>query len=385
MMSERVANKVNRHSGAAMNGVGSLVDVPAGEIFGEKTFLRMLYLERKRAERSKRPFVLMLLESESWLQCEDAPGIGKVLSALSRATRETDIKGWYARGSTIGIIFTEIGQADRKAVASVLIARVRDTLRSCLSIEQISAIQISLHVFPDDADQPSKSGPLDPLLYPELLDVKRTAFVMKRSMDIAGSLFALIFACPFLVVISILIKLTSKGPVLFRQERVGEGGKPFTFLKFRSMYFANDPTIHQDYVKLLIAGEVESDIPAASQKNVYKLTNDPRITPIGKFLRKTSLDELPQFLNVLKGEMSIVGPRPPVPYEFERYEIWHRQRVMGVKPGITGLWQVSGRSNTKFADMVRLDLEYAKSWSPWLDLMIMLKTPRVILSGDGAY
>jgi lipopolysaccharide/colanic/teichoic acid biosynthesis glycosyltransferase len=204
-------------------------------------------------------------------------------------------------------------------------------------------------------------------------------------MDIAGSLCALILFFPLLVIISVIVKLTSKGPILFRQQRVGRHGKTFTFLKFRSMFFANNPTIHQDYVKLLIAGEIENDIPSGSQTNVYKLTNDPRITPIGKFLRKTSLDELPQFLNVLRGEMSIVGPRPPVPYEFESYEIWHKQRVVSVKPGITGLWQVSGRSNTKFADMVRLDLEYARSWSPLQDLLIMLRTPGVMLSGDGAY
>jgi lipopolysaccharide/colanic/teichoic acid biosynthesis glycosyltransferase len=383
-MSETAANTVNGRVCTAMEGVVSLVEFPVCEMFSEKTFHRMLYLERKRAERSKRQFVLMLLESGS-LRRFAHDQLGKMMSALSRATRETDIKGWYTNGRTIGVILTEIGQADGKAVAGALLGRVTDALSSCFSGEEIKEIQISFHVFPDDASKPGQSGPIDPILYPELVGLKRNFCIVKRSMDIAGSLCALILSCPLLVVISLLIKLTSKGPILFRQTRVGQHGKAFTFLKFRSMYFANDPRIHQDYVKLLIAGEIENDIPSGAQKKVYKLTNDPRITPIGKFLRKTSLDELPQFLNVLKGEMSIVGPRPPVPYEFQSYEIWHRQRVVSVKPGITGLWQVSGRSNTKFADMVRLDLEYARSWSPGQDLMIMLRTPRVIFSGDGAY
>jgi len=353
-------------------------------MYGEKTFHRMLYLERKRAERSKRQFVLMLIEARSLRFADDQIAI-QVISALLRATRETDINGWYANRRTIGVIFTEIGEADGKVVADAIHGRVTDALGSCLSNEEIKEIQISFHVFPDEASKPGQSGAIDPILYPELLDRKRGSCIVKRSMDIAGSLCALILFCPLLVVISLIVKLTSKGPILFRQQRVGRHGKTFTFLKFRSMYFANDPAIHQDYVKHLIAGEIENDIPSGSQPNVYKLTNDPRITPIGKFLRKTSLDELPQFLNVLKGEMSIVGPRPPVPYEFESYEIWHKQRVVSVKPGITGLWQISGRSKTKFADMVRLDLEYARSWSPLQDLLIMLRTPRVMLSGDGAY
>jgi lipopolysaccharide/colanic/teichoic acid biosynthesis glycosyltransferase len=118
---------------------------------------------------------------------------------------------------------------------------------------------------------------------------------------------------------------------------------------------------------------------------VYKITNDKRITPIGKFLRRTSLDELPQFLNVLWGDMSLVGPRPPIPYELAAYQTWHRRRLLDVKPGITGLWQVTGRSTVKFDEMVRLDLRYATSWTPWLDLRILLQTPLAVIKGSGAY
>ena len=149
------------------------------------------------------------------------------------------------------------------------------------------------------------------------------------------------------------------------------------------MYFRNDPKIHQDYVKQLISGKEESKRDASG--GVYKIKNDPRVTPVGRFLRKTSLDELPQFFNVLTGEMSLVGPRPPIPYEVEAYDIWHRRRFLEAKPGITGLWQVEGRSRTKFDEMVRLDLRYAKTWSPWLDIKILLRTPGAVLRGDGAY
>jgi lipopolysaccharide/colanic/teichoic acid biosynthesis glycosyltransferase len=150
------------------------------------------------------------------------------------------------------------------------------------------------------------------------------------------------------------------------------------------MYTNNDAKIHREYVQSFIAGKTEPQENREAEPAVYKIQNDPRITPIGKFLRKTSLDEFPQFWNVLRGDMSLVGPRPPVPYEFEVYDLWHRRRVLEVKPGVTGLWQVSGRSRTCFDDMVRLDLRYAQRWSLWLDLKILLATPRAVLTGDGA-
>jgi lipopolysaccharide/colanic/teichoic acid biosynthesis glycosyltransferase len=134
----------------------------------------------------------------------------------------------------------------------------------------------------------------------------------------------------------------------------------------------------------LIAGEAERN-GNENGEGVFKITNDPRITSIGKLLRRASLDELPQFINVLRGEMSLVGPRPPVAYEVEAYDVWHRRRILEAKPGITGLWQVNGRSRVKFDDMVRLDLRYAKTWSPWLDVKILLRTPGAVISGGGAY
>ena len=202
-------------------------------------------------------------------------------------------------------------------------------------------------------------------------------------MDICGSAAALAILSPAFLVLAGLVKLTSEGPVFFRQQRVGRYGLNFEFLKFRSMYVSTDAAIHKEYVRNFIAGKTAS--ADGSKKTVYKLVNDPRVTWIGKFMRRTSLDEIPQFWNVLCGEMSLVGPRPPIPYEIEAYDIWHRRRLLESRPGITGLCQVQGRSRTTFDEMVRLDLQYSRMWSPMLDVKILLQTPRAVFSGDGAY
>jgi lipopolysaccharide/colanic/teichoic acid biosynthesis glycosyltransferase len=185
-------------------------------------------------------------------------------------------------------------------------------------------------------------------------------------------------------IIAFSIKAASKGSVLFSQERLGQYGKKFRFLKFRSMREDCESKIHQEYVRRFIAGQV-SGANGNGTTPTFKIQKDPRITPIGNILRKASLDELPQFWNVLMGDMSLVGPRPPLEYEFKAYDIWHRRRVLEIKPGITGLWQVEGRSRTQFDDMVRLDLKYARAWSLWLDLEILLRTPAAVISGDGAH
>jgi lipopolysaccharide/colanic/teichoic acid biosynthesis glycosyltransferase len=225
-------------------------------------------------------------------------------------------------------------------------------------------------------------------LYPDLWDAcekKRVSLVTKRIIDVIGSACALILLSPIFLVLAILIKLTSSGPVFFRQERVGQFGVPFIFLKFRSMRVSTDPSIHRDYVLKFIGGRGELNTCNRTDKSVYKITNDPRITRIGHLMRRTSLDEIPQFWNVLVGEMSLVGPRPPISYEIEAYDVWHRRRLFEVKPGITGPWQVRGRSRTTFNEMVRLDLQYSQKWSPWSDIKIVCQTPRAVFSGDGAY
>ncbi len=369
---------------AQLNRVGPALS--ARWFLPQERFLRMLALERKRTERSHNCFVLMLLKSD-----ELVTGAGifeKVLESLEGSTRETDIKGWYEACSVVGVVFTEIGSSAGRFAVDALSSKVFKALGGTLSADQLKEIRISFHLYPEDWEGGGSGGGPDPCLYPGLLadrDQKREARLVKRSMDIAGSLAALVFLSPVLVMIAVLIKLTSRGPVLFRQTRIGQYGRKFTFLKFRSMYSTGDHRLHEEYVRSFISGSKKSERATAGKQVVYKLTNDPRVTPLGRFLRKTSLDELPQFLNVLRGEMSLVGPRPPIPYEFRCYELWHRRRLLSVKPGITGLWQVEGRSRVKFEDMVRLDLTYADSWSPWMDVRILLRTPGAVLSGSGAY
>jgi exopolysaccharide biosynthesis polyprenyl glycosylphosphotransferase len=329
----------------------------------------------------------MLLDCGSLLTIGDAEEVlEKLLGALSRSTRETDAKGWYKNGVVVGVIFTEIALADRRSVVNTLLTKIWAALGGTLTTEQINQIALSCHVFPEDWHTQGPGSSADSMIYVEQTQggyAKRRALLVKKSADILGSLFALTIFSPLLVAIAIAIKLTSKGPILFRQQRVGQSGRPFTFLKFRSMCSTDGHAIHQEYVKRFISGDIGPE--QASGKSVYKLTRDPRITPVGRLLRRTSFDELPQFFNVLLGQMSLVGPRPPIPYEVECYDIWHKRRLLTVKPGITGLWQVRGRSRIKFDEMVRLDLEYARAWSLWLDIKILLQTPRAMFSGDGAY
>lgn len=358
-------------------------------VLNEESFHRMISLERKRTERSGKPFLLMLLDAGHHPPSgKHGRLLGDVLPALSLATRETDVTGWYEESAVVGVMFTELGVEDRGSIVSTMLQRVSAALRSHLSFEQFNQISISFHLFPEDWDQEISERPSNPMLYPDLQrrDNSRKFFcVVKRAMDIAGSLVAMLMFAPLFLAIAAAIKLTSRGPVLFRQQRVGQHGKPFTFLKFRSMYMGNDASTHKDYVLKLIADKAERKPANGNGHGVYKLTNDSRITPIGAWLRRTSLDELPQFFNVLTGEMSLVGPRPPIAYEVEAYAVWHRRRMLEAKPGITGLWQVNGRSRVEFDEMVRLDLRYARTWSPWLDLQILLRTPAAVLMGDGAY
>jgi lipopolysaccharide/colanic/teichoic acid biosynthesis glycosyltransferase len=380
-----------RRSGS--NGVALIAlseESSSGEriVLNPEAFRRMIALERKRSERSRKPFVLLLLDMGERPSDKHGKILRKISSVLSASTRDTDVTGWYESDSVVGVMFTEIATEDSASLPGTIIARVTDTLRSNLALEQFNRVRISFHVFPEQWDHEDHSGSSNPTLYPDLSqreDARKLFRNLKRVMDIVGSSLALLFLMPAFLAIASAVKATSKGPIFFRQRRIGQHGKSFVFLKFRSMYVNNDAGIHKDYVQKLIAGKADKQPSNGSGEGVYKLTCDPRVTKIGAFLRKTSLDELPQFINVLQGEMSLVGPRPPVPYEVEAYDIWHRRRLLEAKPGITGLWQVSGRSRMKFDDMVRLDLHYARTWSPWTDVKILCRTPGAVVLGSGAH
>lgn len=205
--------------------------------------------------------------------------------------------------------------------------------------------------------------------------------VAKRVLDLFLAGLLLVVLVPVWAVIALAIRLDSTGPILFRQVRVGRGGQPFILFKFRSMGIHSDDSVHRQYVETFINHGTAAD--TVGGQPYFKLRTDPRITRVGQFLRRTSLDELPQLLNVIRGEMSLVGPRPALPYEVERYQPWQLNRLK-VLPGITGFWQVYGRSRVTFDEMVRMDIDYAERRSFWLDVKLLLLTLPVVLSGTGA-
>ena len=342
----------------------------------------MIALERKRTERSRNSLVLMLLAAKEPASTSETTNLlNDIMVALSTSTRETDVTGWHRSDSVVGIMFTEVGLTDKTIVVNTILGRVSEVLREHLTAEQFAKINISFHTYPDDWGHGNDTGHL--VLYPDLMrryKLQRSMSVVKRLMDVVGSLLILVLLSPLMLLIAVAIWIWSPGPVFFRQRRVGQHGRSFELLKFRSMHVNNDPAIHREYSTRVIAGTADKQV-SAELGAVYKLTADPRVTRPGVWLRKSSLDELPQMFNVLRGEMSLVGPRPPLDYEVKVYDLWHRARLLEAKPGITGLWQVSGRNRVKFDDMVRLDLIYARTWSPWLDLKILLRTPGAVLNG----
>jgi len=356
-------------------------------VLSEATFMSMLYLERRRAERAQKRYLLLLVDvKDAIADKQKIATLQKITQTLCEVTRETDLIGWYVNDNILGVIATELGNASSKEVRQKISEKFCAAFLRALGQKKAAQIAISFHFFPEDREDGELKNSSNNALYPELSRTKATrklALRFKRAIDVAGSALALILLAPLFGLIALAIKLTSEGPVLYRQARLGHYGKKFQLLKFRSMRKDCDCRIHQEYVSKFIAGQVPAQNGNGSS-STFKIQSDPRVTAIGQFLRKTSLDEVPQFWNVIVGEMSLVGPRPPLDYEFKAYSLWHRRRVLEIKPGITGLWQVEGRSRTQFDEMVRLDLKYARAWSLWLDLKILARTPAAVVSGNGA-
>lgn len=354
----------------------------------EEHFRRMLSRERKRSERSRKHLVLMLIDRKGIDNNKTDALLEQIAVVLAASVRETDMAGWFETNAVFGVIFTEFGECAVSTAVKIIEAKMSVELQRAFRANPLNGFHISFYAFPDGWEGPGHGKPVEAEFYPDLFEVekkKKLSLLIKRGMDVVGAVMALILLSPVFLLLAIMVKLASKGPVFFRQQRVGRYGVPFEFLKFRSMYVSTDAAIHKEYVKKFIAGKATPAGSTRDTKVTYKITNDPRVTWIGKFMRRTSLDEIPQFWNVLQGQMSLVGPRPPIPYELETYDIWHRRRLLESRPGITGLWQVHGRSKTTFDEMVRLDLKYSRIWSPMLDVKILLQTPRAVFSGDGAY
>jgi lipopolysaccharide/colanic/teichoic acid biosynthesis glycosyltransferase len=346
-------------------------------LVSQDLFRDALVRERRRADRFEEPFVLVLISFDS--RAARQSRWRRVIEMVSQTSLDADVIGWFEQGTVLGLI-RSLADHNRGETTATMADSVRQELMRCLTTDIVGSCSIRLETYSPHGDS------IPPVLADagnrrrSRQDIARDA--AKRALDIAGSAALLIVFSPVMLVVSALVKLTSKGPVFFRQQRLGKAGQPFSMLKFRTMQVNADPAIHQQYVEKFIQSSASSE---PSKNVVFKIVDDPRVTPLGHFLRRSSLDEFPQFWNVLTGAMSLVGPRPPLPHEVARYKRWHRRRVLEAKPGITGLWQVTGRSRTTFDEMVRMDLRYAKSYSVWTDLKILLATPRAVLSGKGAH
>ena len=287
---------------------------------------------------------------------------------------QTDIGRFKALGSTNNLARL----IEEESVDEVIITLPWMYHRKIMGIvRECARWQVSARIVPDLFQMSLSKVDVDDLGGVPLIGVRevgfgRGALLIRRGIDIVGAIAGLVLGAPLLALIALAIRLDSPGPILFRQTRVGAGGKLFQICKFRSMHEGAEAELER------LRDLNEADGP------IFKIQGDPRLTRVGRFLRHTSLDELPQLWNVLRGEMGLVGPRPPLPAEVSHYMEWHKKRLE-VRPGLTGLWQVSGRSLLSFDEMVLLDIYYIENWSLWLDFKILLRTIPQVLFGDGAY
>jgi len=284
-------------------------------LYSQELFRDLLVHERKRSERSKQHFFFVALDIKDVLTNTraDIEVVNGIIKAIASSSREIDIKGWYEVPVCIGIIYTDVGVSTLEQI----LEKIKLTLAGLLDKNLAARIGITYSIFPEeDGKQWTSDRKNEAVLYPPLPSEtmrKKTQLFLKRVLDICASGIGIMALSPVLLAFAFLIKMTSRGPVFFKQERIGYGGKKFKLYKFRSMYVNNDAAIHQAFVTNLITarGSQTGTPPGGGASASYKIINDPRITSIGRFVRKTSIDELPQLFNVLKGEMSLVGPRPP--------------------------------------------------------------------------
>ena len=406
--------------------MNSIIDPKTG-FFITSYFQKRIQEENDRSRRTNTPFSLVLIDFATLHSKNPPRGTDKetflqtIVRIVRKFSRETDLKGWFD-DYTVGIMLPDTPYSGAEALCGKLTNAIKARLRAYspgdLFLNDCFAITSYPHIFNDNNaknelngkvkfinpvhikidknksavkngfETHSKKSDVLPLpLFPHEFKISclaRARQAFKRHIDIMVSSLAVIFCFPAFIIIAMAIKSTSPGPVLFKQKRVGRNGKIFIFFKFRTMNAGCDEKRHKDYVTDLIKNNRDQANCGSDEKSIFKMDDDTRVTIVGKVLRKSSLDELPQLLNVFKGEMSLVGPRPPIAYEVEQYENWHLRRLQEVKPGITGLWQVEGRSRTTFDEMVRLDILYINNWSLWLDFKIFLKTFGAVLSTKGA-
>lgn len=348
------------------------------DIFDKPCFLEQLRLEKNRAQRSGTALSLIQITHKKF-KAEDSENLNGLLKTIKSNIRETDIAG-YIDQLNLGVL---LPYTDKEG-AKIISEKIGNGF-----IKNQNQFSISISTFPDQMfDSLAKKGCIstDELGFMFEDSNKQPPFklFLKRLVDVVGSIVAMLILSPIMLLTALLIKFNSPGPIVFKQTRLGKKGIPFTFYKFRSMRTDTNDQIHREYIFKLIDGNHSAINNGNNEKPLYKIKSDPRVTRVGKFIRKTSIDELPQFYNVLKGDMSLVGPRPPLAYEAEKYQAWHLRRILEMKPGITGLWQVEGRSRTGFDDAVRLDVRYLQTWSLLLDIKILFKTVKEVLLCRGA-
>jgi exopolysaccharide biosynthesis polyprenyl glycosylphosphotransferase len=346
--------------------------------FSRPFFHHIIYLLAKKGEK-KRVLIIGTGKKARILAKEIEKDTLLSMKVLGFISEKSQIKTSVIDGYPILGIINDVPRViEQEVIDEIIFAIPRkrlDTLEALfLHCDEIGIkIRVVLDFSPRIISKVSLENLKDtPLLTFSAVPRNEIALISKRTFDILGSLFLLILFSPIFIIISILIKLTSKGPVIFKQIRCGLNGRKFVMYKFRSMVERAD--------------EIKEELKVMNELKgpVFKIKKDPRVTTIGRLLRKTSMDELPQLINVLKGDMSLVGPRPPLPSEVEKYERWQKRRL-SMKPGLTSLWQISGRNEIDFDEWMKLDLKYIDEWSFLNDIKIILKTIPIVISGKGAY
>ncbi len=347
---------------------------PSAGMLSSEALARALVQHRAYADRSERPFAFLRFRIEG-----SRPGKRTWLTLLAETVaarhRKSDIAGWEdPRHHAIGLLLPNARQAGAQSVMASIEAAFAEAAATRLPAgTPVPRILCSMFVYPTTTGRetaPDAAVNSPPCMPAEAL-FGRPLPRWKRAMDVTGALIGLILLAPLFAALALYVKIASPGPVLFSQERVGFRGFPFRMWKFRTMRVHADTAIHRRHVTELIQGNgvCRGDV----QRPMVKLEYDPQLIPFARLLRSLCLDELPQLFNVLCGEMSLIGPRPAIPYEVEAYAAWHAARFDCV-PGMTGLWQVSGKNRLTFHEMVRLDIRYARTFSLWSDLWILLKT-----------
>jgi len=355
--------------------------MPYRQIYSQREFRGRVLEEWRRAERSGRPEILILFNG-----IKSTTDVQNFFNLLTSTFRGTDVFGWYRSNAVFGVLLVELGKTSLSEALEVVEHKINCQVlcdANCVA----AGISAELQVLPPytftGGDLGSSAGVVDKV-WKDIHEDNWMLTAITRAFDIGGSLLFLLLLSPIFLAIALCIRITSRGPALFRQKRVGLRSRPFELYKFRTMKVGNNDDAHREFMKQFINGHGEQYLDEHGLA-VFKITNDSRVTRVGQFLRRTSLDEIPQFWNVLRGDMSLVGPRPPLAYEVEHYDLWHRQRINELKPGITGFWQVHGRSRCTFDEMTRLDLKHAQPHSLALYLRVLLETPQAVIHGRGAH